>query len=322
MTIGPNITIRGQNGSIVSGGSTPVVIEGTVSADIAGGTIQLGGSSSLGAFGTAINEGSIQAINGAAITATSLTNPLGHTITATGSTLTFSGSWSNAGTITASNSTVNLGGSLTQYSLGTFNRTGGTVNLTGTLSGGLVLNAATGSWVLDGGTIQNGITSLSGGARLILNLFGGKLVNETVDGNIDATAQSVTVTVFGGLVLNGTLSLGSAASNAAGSITFGDSSTHPPGTLSGNGTIVLGQSGSNFIGNGSAVAGSAGTLTIGPSITIEGTSGTIQNASGNGTIVFQGNLIADAVGGNIRISDGAARHDHRWFGSGTRWHYH
>ena len=79
-----------------------------------------------------------------------------------GATLTLNGSWNNASTITETNATLNLGGSFTQATLGTFSNTGGTVNITGTLSGGLALNATTGSWTLtSGATILGGTPSLS-----------------------------------------------------------------------------------------------------------------------------------------------------------------
>jgi RHS repeat-associated protein len=301
LTIGPNITIRGQSGSLQQQAGTTgntIVVQGTISADVAGGTIQ------LGTFGPVVNQGSIQVINGGTISGVGLINSAGKTITVTNSTLSLSSNWSNNGTIVATNSTLNLAGSFTRATLGNFVRTGGTVNLTGTLYGGLNLDAANGSWTLVGGTINGGAVNTSGGSQLILSNFGGTLAGVTVNGNVDATQQSAQATFTGGLVLNGTITMGSGTNNSA-TLYFGGFNV-AAGSLIGNGTIVFGfnQGGGNVIDNNSNLSGASGTLTIGPHITIEGKTGGFRNSFASGAIINEGRIVAADPAGTISISTG------------------
>src|SRR5205814_2181192 len=159
-----------------------------ISADIGGGSINIKGQS-------VINQGIVQAINGdslaidniadaaglsissggtltlggiwrnsAALTVSNSTCVLNGTwtnagvLTVNNSAISFNGGWNNAGTLNFTNSILNLGGRFGPPSLGKLNRSGGTVNLTGTLDLGggiLALDATTGSWVLNGGTLRN-----------------------------------------------------------------------------------------------------------------------------------------------------------------------
>jgi hypothetical protein len=97
-------------------------------------------------------------------------NQSGGNFTINGGTLTLSGaSWVNAGTMTLSTGTLNLGGSYATAGIGTITRTGGTVNITGALnnaSATLALTAATGTYVLNNGSITGGSLTASGGAVL------------------------------------------------------------------------------------------------------------------------------------------------------------
>ncbi len=302
LTIGPGITIRGQSGSVTeingTSGNT-IILDGTVSADVAGGTIQLGGNAPV------INQGTIQATGGGAISGIGLVNEPGKTISLNASTLSLSGAWTNAGTIIANNSTLNLGGTFTRATLGNFVRTGGTVNITGTLNGGVNLDAANGSWTLVQGTINGGSVNTSGGSQLILSNLGGTIAGVTINGNVDATQQSAQATFTGGLVLNGTITMGSAPSNSA-VLNFGRFNGVPSGSLTGNGTIIFNsnQGGGNTIHNGSNLAGAAGTLIIGPSITIRGKTGGLFNDFATGTIINQGKIIAEDTAGLITINTG------------------
>ena len=296
-TIGPNIAIRGQSGSLQQQAGTTgntIVVQGTVTADVAGGTIQ------LGTFGPVINQGSIQALNGGTISGVGSVNNSGKTITVTNSTLSLGGSWSNAGTIVSTNSTLNLGDTFTCATLGNFVRTGGTVNVTGTLGGGLNLDAANGSWTLLGGTINGGAVNTSGGSQLILSNVGGTLAGVTVNGNIDAaTLPSPQATITGGLVLNGTITMG--AGNNSATLYFGQQNL-AAGSLTGNGTIALAGTNGDAIVNNSGLTGSSSTLIIGPNIKIVGNSGGLTNDFAGGTIINQGTIIADVAGGTISIN--------------------
>ncbi|MEQ1828473.1 MAG: pre-peptidase C-terminal domain-containing protein, partial [Pirellula sp.] len=260
LTIGPNITIRGKNGDIFNNYTNgSLVNQGTINADVAGGTIHVG--------------------NGA----------------------TF---FSNTGTINVSTGTLGLNGSMTLSGLGTINRTGGTINLGGTLdlqAGTWNLNAATGSWNLLGGTVKNGTIIETSGSLLVMTSNGGVFSGITVNGDLDMTRQTnTTLRVYGGLVLNGTMSLGDTAGSTYGRIYFGDSS-NPAGSLMGTGTVVFGGHSANFIMNDSNQTVAAGTLTIGPNILVRGKSGSIFNNWNNGSLANQGTINADVAGGTINL---------------------
>ena len=342
LTIGPNVTIHGQDGYIADAyGTATILNQGTINADTAGGTISLNGftnagtieatagtlsvSNLTGNLGTAVlsGSGSGLSLNGTSyVVDQGLTAPAGTTLTlggtwtnaadstigATGATLNLgdaSNAWTNAGTITASNATVNLGGSFTLAALGTFQRTGVTINLTGTLDDTgttLSLDTTSGSWNLVGGTIENGTISESGGALLIPTSSGGTLNGVTVNGDLDLSQNSgASLTVYNGLVLNGTMYLGKADGSTAGYVYFGDYSD-PAGSLTGNATVVFGGSGGNTLYDYSAQSGTAGTLTIGPNVTIHGQDGYIADAYGTATILNQGTINADTAGGTISLN--------------------
>src|SRR4030095_13093826 len=103
---------------------------GSITADIAGKTFTVFPTGANKLF----NSGSMSAVNGASLTinAATWTSTATGRISATNSTLTLTGNWTNAGSITVNNSTLNLGGSFTSASLAGLSRTGGTVNVTGT----------------------------------------------------------------------------------------------------------------------------------------------------------------------------------------------
>jgi hypothetical protein len=107
LTIATGVTVHGKSGVI---GAGSIVNQGTISADVSGGSITVGPAFT--------NRGALSAVNGGGLTLSgSWTNAAGSTIAATSATLTLGAGlflWSNAGTITATNSTVNIGGTFTQ----------------------------------------------------------------------------------------------------------------------------------------------------------------------------------------------------------------
>src|SRR5262249_52623209 len=177
----------GKSGGI----SGTFVNQGTISADVAGGTISL--------------------ING--------TN------------------WSNAGTLRALNSgALLLGGNFATTGLGSISSSGGVVALIGTLTNTgstLLLNAATGSWFLRGGTILGGTVATADGSALIVQR--GPLKGVTVNGILDMAFASAILTAVNGLTLNGTLTLGDSSGSTVSGVTFSGSQT-----LGGTGTVVFG----------------------------------------------------------------------------------
>lgn len=233
-------------------------------------------------------------------------NAAGSTISADGGVLNLgdqngesTNAWSNSGTITATNgSTVNLGGGFTRAGLGSFTRSADcTVNLTGILDDTgttLALNAATGSWNLDGGTIKNGTLSEADGAELFFK--GGTLDGVTADSDLDMATYDSGVTIADGLTLNNaTLRLGGSSGSTWSALTFTGNET-----LGGTGTVLFGASSSNTI-----YAGDFGwiTLTIGPGIVVKGTAGSLTESADDyqrGTIVNEGTISADGSGGGSR----------------------
>ena len=194
MTIGPNVLIHGQNGVIgvntsqLGGFSDGTfTIQGTVDADVSGGSIQLNGVNWTNA-----SSGLIEAAGGASVNlAGSWTN--NGTITgAANSTLNLGsgGAWTNNGPITAAaNSTVNLGGTFAIAGLGSFSASGATVNIVGTLTNTgstLALTNTSGAWHLLGGTINGGTVTTTGGNALFATSSGGTLANGvTLNGVLD-----------------------------------------------------------------------------------------------------------------------------------------
>jgi hypothetical protein len=74
-----------------------------------------------------------------------------------GGTLTLNGDWFNGGELRLTNSVLNLDGTFGLGDLGNIIRVGGSVRVTGLLNGAggtLNLDATTGSWTMDGGTVR------------------------------------------------------------------------------------------------------------------------------------------------------------------------
>ena len=90
-----------------------------------------------------------------------------------------------------SGGTLNLGGSFSTAGLGIINGTNGAVYLTGSLNNTnntLALNAASGFWTLQGGTIRGGTISTTDGAALVVQ--SGTLDGVTVNGVLDVGTVS------------------------------------------------------------------------------------------------------------------------------------
>src|SRR5262249_15790753 len=147
-----------------------VVNQGSISANVNGGTIWVSGQ-------PVINSGSMSMSNGGSLVLNSLPNVTGVTAQGPGaltlngayaitaplnvrnSTLNLNGNWTNLSSITVSNTTVNLGGNFTLANLGNFLTTNGAVFVVGALNNTnttLALNNASGSWALNGGSVAGG----------------------------------------------------------------------------------------------------------------------------------------------------------------------
>jgi hypothetical protein len=219
-----------------------------------------------------------------------------------GGTLLLNGTWSNLGTLVGSGGTLNLSGNFSTAGLGTINRTNGTVYLTGLLNNTnstLTLNAASGSWVLYGGTIAGGTVTTGGGASLVVN--SGTLDGVTVNGNweVGVSVNGAALTVLDGLTINGTLALGNPTNSWYGRLDFSGTQT-----LGGAGTVVFGDEG---YCNALRPSGGA-ALTIGSGVTIRGQYGVLgydpycYGGSSNVGLTNQGSISCDVSGGTIYIS--------------------
>jgi hypothetical protein len=319
LTIGPGIAVLGSDGSIQA---SSIVNQGTIIAEVPGltpspDTITVGSD--------VTNEGTIEAMTGETLTIYNCTNTAGSTISATGARLNLSGAlmnepggsitatgstvtlgdpsftsttnWSNSGSITVTNSTLDLGGVFTLAGMGVISQSGDIVNLVGTLDNTgttLALNAATGSWNLEEGILENGTLTETGGAELVITGSGGTLDGVTVDGILDLTGSltsrpyngEVYATVLDGMALDGTAYLGNASGSIGGELDFNNTET-----LSGAGTIVFGKS-NNWLNSQYSSAG----LTIGPGIVVHGSSGVVAGWSQYSALTDEGPIIVDNNG--------------------------
>ncbi len=280
LTLGSNAVVQGGRGQI----SGPALTNyGRISANVSGQSLDVRPT-------TFTNHGVLEALNGGTLslgaTGTTWTNTAAGAISATGSTLTLDGNWSNLGTITATDSTVNLGGSLTTEGLGVFSRTGGTVNLKGQLDNrndAITLNDTTGTWRMAGGTIQGGRLYLSDPGKLDFP-YGYTAVFDglEVHGDLKLDNNSSTLRVRNGLALDGTISL-----EAYGATVLFEGDQVFDGA-----EIALSPISSGYrishVGDG--------RLTLGPNAVVRGGSGEL-----GGTITNRGLISVDQAGRSIAV---------------------
>ncbi|MEN9628132.1 MAG: hypothetical protein RJA10_1359, partial [Pseudomonadota bacterium] len=192
----------------------------------------------------------------------------------------------NGGTITLA---VN-GGVLNNGTLAAQN--GGTLLLNSTItnnSGSQIL-AGAGSTVVQNGVTLNGVINVAGGGTFRASNSGSNFLNAAqFNGTLDLAGATSIQRVTGGLVLNGTVHIGS------------NSILAPQGdqTISGNGNIVFADaSGSNRFNL------EAGNLVLGPHIVVRGGNGTIGQQSfvgGAATLTNNGTIQADEAGRSINL---------------------
>ena len=289
LTIGAGVTIHGKSGTVgtaPTNGGGMFINQGTISADVAGGTLTLDGTSWS-------SSGVIQEI--------------------AGTTVNLRGSWSNTGSLSIGAGTLNLGGSFTTSGsgifapaqAGNFSRSGGTVNVTGTLDNTgstLALDDRTGLWNLISGTIRNGIITTAGSNVLASSSFngGGILDGVTLSGTLDVANNLsgnlfASVNVLNGMTLNGAILAGSGDASIYGEVHFANTES-----LTGSGSILFGGSAFNSV----SIANSANTLTIGTGVTIHGKNGLVGTAptNGGGKFINQGTISADVAGGSITLA--------------------
>lgn len=256
---GPGVSVRGRGG-IISGAGT-LLNQGTILAETPGERVFVHP-------GLYTHDGRAEVLEGSElIFGDSGGNP-----------------WNGSGSVEVQQGTLNLSGRFGPVGIRITKGPAGVVRLTGQadLQGSsLTLNAATGSWVLDGGTLRGGILNLVEGAALTPVGNVSILEQMTVHGNLTGSLN-----FRGGLSLHGTLLLGTNQF-----VRFQDSQTLTNGTI-------------EFAGprQGSAVPAitlaDGAAVTFGPAILVHGRSGTI---SGAGRLINQGTLAADIAGNMLTI---------------------
>jgi hypothetical protein len=266
VTNGPGITIQGA-GDVEGDCSSPLVNQGTISADLSNYTLV------VSCF---VNQGRLNALNGG--------------------TLQFSGTWSsNSGVISNDASSIDLGGTFTTAGLGSIvDVGGGTITLDGTLintGSTLTLNATTGSWLLNGGTIRGGVLGVPVGAQLILPPSdSGTLDGVTLDTSFAISNICTLYVTTNGVVLNAT-TITLTSSNNYTYLEFSGG-----GLLGGAGQVVM----SGFTPQYDILDFQNGPVTNGPGITIEG-AGAIDGDCSS-PLVNQGTISADLSNYTLTVS--------------------
>ncbi len=258
LTIGPEITVRGQSGSVgydtsLTSTSTDVAVvnQGTIQADVAGGTITIDGTAGE-------NAGTLNALNGATVSLqASNFQDIGTNYADATSAFSLGGSFSSSG------NTLALSGP-------------GTFTLSGTIQGGTV-SVAAGTNFDDSGTLD-GVT-LDGNAVVSGNTGATVLDGLTLNGTLAVGSPSTNL--FGYVEFSGTQTLG-----GTGAVVFGESID--------NALIVSEAATALTIGPGVTVRGQTGTVGYDENVSSTPTNivvvnqGTIQADVAGGTLTIDG----------------------------------
>ena len=279
-TLGANVIVRGQGlfgQALFSGGANALTNNGLVSADVAGGTLNVVSPADSGSF---TNNGTLQAINGAILElSTSISaNPGSQILAANGSQVLQNG--------------VTLDGAINTMGSGV---------LTATSNGNNVLNAVTLNGTLDATSVVNSREVIVNGATIngVVNIAKGGIVS------LDSAA-----TTGGAQTITGTVSIN--LNDPAAWLSVEGTGT----TTLGANVVVHGQGnvgqalfigGANTLVNNGRISADAagGTLTI----NTPGNSGILQNAAlvdarDGGTLVLSTNVAND--GGTISALTGSS----------------
>ncbi len=293
--VGGSIRLAAETGgglNLTNTATATLVNNGLISAEAAGQTFSI-------ANAVLTNNGTARVLSGTlVVTSTTATNSAAGTLTATGANSIFTltpQNLSNAGAVNLTDATLTIGGTFGTFNVPAFVRSGGTVNLVGTFnsSGNFTLNAATGSWQLLGGTINNGSISFADGSLLVYTSAGGVLNNITLNGEIvldsDAAVRISGTTVFAGARLIG----------GGANLSFA-----PGYTLNTTVTAEGAATGTRFV---TVAAGGNGTVTIAQNGVIRLAAGsggglTLANAA-SATLMNNGLISAEATGQTLSINN-------------------
>lgn len=261
VTWGPAVLLRGRSGTVA--GSGTLIHRGRISAGELGGHLQM-------RPGTLTHDGTAEVFNGAQL-----------------SFGAGSSGWNGTGSVQVINGTLNLDGQFGPLTTPISKGPEGIVRIAGqgNLQGGtLTLTAATGAWILDGGTLGNGILNQTEGASLRPVGDQGILEQMTVHG--DLVLDNGSLNIRNGLSMHGTLLLGTNKF-----LRFLNSQTMTNGIIEFAGPLEGAASPQIALATGT-------TLTLAPGVWVHGRSGSI---SGSGTLMNQGRISADVPGATIRV---------------------
>ncbi len=304
LTIGAGAIVRGGHATIGGGvfntGSSTILNQGLISADIAGQTLTIQGSALQ-------NQGLLRAIGGGSLIASTLAGNAGNIsvdgagtsmildgsyainspVSVTGgSTLRLNGAWSNPGGINLTDSTLLLGGSFSTAQLGTINRTNSVLGVAGSWNntgGTITIDPTTGPVRLAGGIITGGVINTSGGVALQAQAgTSSTLTDVTLNGALSLPGATVTTT---NLALTGTADLSSGAV------------LNLNGSWSNNGVINVNSSTLNLGGTVSFAGLGTINRTADSAVNLSG----ILNASGQTITISPTSLLTGINGGTLRV---------------------
>ena len=287
LTVGPNVTIRGNNGTIggqnFEGGANALVNNGTISADVAGGTITIVNA-------PVTNNGTLQAQNGGTLVLSSNVTSAGNgqLLAGNGSVVyqngvTLSGQINTAGTgvvqasSSASNflSTATLNGTLDLASNTSVERVSGltlqngaAVNVnnnsalafegTQTLSGtGTIVLGSTGAGNRVNIESPNGTATLTVGPNVTIRGTNGTIGGQNFEGGANALLNNGTINADGG----GTITVVNAPVTNNGTLRAQNGTLSLQTTLNGTGTLQVDAAG--VVNLTSNTPATQGTLAIG-----------------------------------------------------------
>jgi RHS repeat-associated protein len=335
ITLGPGITVRGQNGQLnwdpsvfFFGAPVTVLSQGSIAAD-GNGVIVVQDPVKLSNSGqVSVLRGSTLKFNGSFTNSQTVTLFPGALLQ-----LSYNGSpWANLGSINGTNAILNIRGSAAP--LGTLALPGCTVELAAAFTGpqvtalqqaqaavqvfgsvdntgnALVLDTNVGLLTLSGGIIQGGTLNSSNSIALVCS-NGANMHGVTVNGTVIAAGNPSPGLRAYGMTINGTLDVGNRFNFADlevangftlnGTALLGNPTNGWGGQIGFLGNQTLSGTGSIVFGNGTInwlVFPSGSALTIGPGITVHGKQGLFTGGS-PAVVTNQGSLIADG-GGTIK----------------------
>jgi hypothetical protein len=286
LTLGPDVVVRGKSGVIGQpvflAGTNLVVNHGRILSDVTNGNLVVRPVRFE-------NPGRVETANGGGVTLAGTTWSSSGTILANAGTVTFDGSFNNTGTLEGTRGTLVIDSDFTLAQLGRVRLTSGGVFQRARLHLGndtLDINASTGPWTLERGTIIGG-TVRQDGARLVLRT-GNTLDGVTVTGDLDLTTGTARVLARNGLTVSGRILI-----NNLGAIGFAGDQTY-------NGRIDFTGTSGNVSIDGNT------TLTLGPESVIRGQTGRIGAPAvflpGTSKLILRGLISADVAGGTLTVS--------------------